>query len=189
MSEYIPIGFMILGIAIIVLASFIARDLNNFKPSDRFIACQQTVLSLGSMSLAFGIMSAFLQQRKNDYFKVYLGLGTAILIGLLISIVLMFDEINKIKQFNNKPLKNALFSSMIILAVFLTMDLGYIGYVLSKKKTDTRTKVKINNDQSDDENYDKLPWEDDGTVSENSFADGKIKKPKGLIRQPPPRRV
>ena len=188
MSEYLSIGFMILGIAIIVLASFIARDLNNFKPSDRFIACQQTVLSLGSMSLAFGIMSAFLQQQKNDYFKVYLGLGNAILIGLLISCALMFDEINKIKQFNNKPLNKALFISMIILAVvFLTMDLGYIGYVLSKKKTDTRTKVKI--DQSDNKNYDKLPWEDDGTVSENSFADGKIKKPKGLIRQPHPRRV
>ena len=167
MSEYIPIGFMILGIAIIVLASFIARDLNNFKPSDRFIACQQTVLSLGSMSLAFGIMSAFLQQRKNDYFKVYLGLGTAILIGLLISIVLMFDEINKIKQFNNKPLKNALFSSMIILAVFLTMDLGYIGYVLFKKKTVTRTKVKINNDQSDDETVSENDQSDDETIPEN----------------------
>ena len=132
MSEYIPIGFMILGIAIIVLASFIARDLNNFKPSDRFIACQQTVLSLGSMSLAFGIMSAFLQQRKNDYFKVYLGLGTAILIGLLISIVLMFDEINKIKQFNNKPLKNALFSSMIILAVFTALQIMYLANIFKK---------------------------------------------------------
>ena len=132
MSEYIPIGFMILGIGTIVLASFIARDLNNFKPSDRFIACQQTVLSLGSMSLAFGIMSAFLQQRKNDYFKVYLGLGTAILIGLLISIVLMFDEINKIKQFNNKPLKNALFSSMIILAVFTALQIMYLANIFKK---------------------------------------------------------
>ena len=179
MSEYIPIGFMILGIAIIVLASFIARDLNNFKPSDRFIACQQTVLSLGSMSLAFGIMSAFLQEQltlKTDLYNFYKVSGVALIIGLLICCSIMFDEVNKIKQFNNKPLKNALFSSMIILAVFLTMDLGYIGYVLSKKKTDTRTKVKINNDQSDDE-----------TVSENSFADGITEKPKGLIR-PPPRR-
>ena len=113
-------------------------------------------------------MSAFLQQQKNDYFKVYLGLGNAILIGLLISCALMFDEINKIKQFNNKPLNKALFSSMIILAVFLTtMDLGYIGYVLSKKKTDTRTIVKINNDQSDGGTVSENDQSDDETIPEN----------------------
>jgi hypothetical protein len=135
MSEYIPIGFMILGIAIIVLASFIARDLNNFKPSDRFIACQQTVLSLGSMSLAFGIMSAFLQEQltlKTDLYKFYKVSGVALIIGLLICCSIMFDEVNKIKQFNNKPLKNALFISMIILAVVFAITFMYLLYIFKK---------------------------------------------------------
>ena len=134
MSEYIPIGFIISGIAIIVLASFIARDLNNFKPSDRFIACQQTVLSLGSMSLAFGIMSVYLQERTTDLLKIYIRLGIAILIGLLISIALMFEEVNKIKQFTDKPLKNALFISMIILAVVLVIQFMYLVYIFNKNR-------------------------------------------------------
>jgi hypothetical protein len=132
MSEYLPsLLFIILGIAIIVLASFIARDLNNFKPSDRFIACQQTVLSLGSMSLAFGIMSAFLQQQlisKTDLYKFYKVSGAALIIGLLICCSLMFEEVNKIKQFTDKPLKNALFISMIILAVVLAIPFIYLFY-------------------------------------------------------------
>jgi hypothetical protein len=135
MSEYIPIGFMILGIGTIVLASFIARDLNNFKPSDRFIACQQTVLSLGSMSLAFGIMSAFLQEQltlKTDLYNFYKVSGVALIIGLLICCSIMFDEVNKIKQFNNKPLKNALFSSMIILAVFTALQIMYLANIFKK---------------------------------------------------------
>ena len=141
MSEYLPSGlFIISGIAIIVLASFIARDLNSFKPSDRFIACQQTVISLGSMSLAFGIMSVFLQKQRLEYlFNVYKVVGNSILLGLLISCALMFDEVNKIKQFNNKPLKNALFSSMIIVAVILSLEIIYIVYDSRKKYT--RTKV------------------------------------------------
>jgi hypothetical protein len=142
MSEYLPSSLFILsGIAIIVLTSFIARDLNNFKPSDRFIACQQTVLSLGSMSVAFGIMSMFLIREKLEYlFNVYTGLGTTLIIGLLICCSLMFEEINKIKQFNNKPLKNALFSSLIILGVFITIALIYLIYSFTKKK-DNRTRT------------------------------------------------
>ena len=82
-SETVGILFILYGVLLTILAAAVASDINNDELSDKFVGCQQTILSLGSMCLAFGL-TIYLITRDGALYKlaslpkIYLALGAMV---------------------------------------------------------------------------------------------------------------
>ena len=131
LQTYFPVMFFIVfGIVMIVISSFVARYLNSFKPSDGFIACQQTILSAGSMSLAFGIMSYFIQSEeysdKNKFTNVYYTLAFLVISTLLVCSSIMYKEASKNDIIKNKDVTKVLLASLSVSSVSLVVLAGLV---------------------------------------------------------------
>ena len=98
MNNYLPtLLFVTYGIAMIALASVMSKEMNQENVSDRFVSSQQTILSLGSMSLAFGLLLAVLVNRNmlqanESLSNISLVLGALLTVSLLVSVGFMFKE-------------------------------------------------------------------------------------------------
>ena len=98
MNNYLPtLLFVTYGIAMIALASVMSKEMNQENVSDRFVSSQQTILSLGSMSLAFGLLLAVLVNRNmlqanESLSNISLVLGVLLTVSLLVSVGFMFKE-------------------------------------------------------------------------------------------------
>jgi hypothetical protein len=100
MNNYLPtLLFVTYGIAMIVLAGLINKEMNQENVSDQFVLSQQVILSLGSMSLAFGLLLAVLvnrnmlqEDKKVCLARISIVLGALLTVSLLVSVGLMFKE-------------------------------------------------------------------------------------------------
>ncbi len=98
MNNYLPtLLFVTYGIAMIVLAGLINKEMNQENVSDQFVLSQQVILSLGSMSLAFGLLLGVLVNRNmlqanESLSNISLVLGALLTVSLLVSVGLMFKE-------------------------------------------------------------------------------------------------
>ncbi len=102
MNNYIrTLLFVAYGIAMITLASVMSKEMNQENVSDRFVSSQQAILSLGSMSLAFGLLLGVLVNRNMLQTQVdkcvcltniSLVLGALLTVSLLGSLSLMSKE-------------------------------------------------------------------------------------------------
>jgi hypothetical protein len=102
MNNYLrTLLFVTYGIAMIALASVLSKEMNQENVSDRFVSSQQAILSLGSMSLAFGLLLGVLVNRnmlqtQGDncvrLSNISLVLGALLTVSLLLAVSLMFKE-------------------------------------------------------------------------------------------------
>jgi heme/copper-type cytochrome/quinol oxidase subunit 3 len=100
MNNYLPtLLFVTYGIAMIVLAGLINKEMNQENVSDQFVLSQQVILSLGSMSLAFGLLLGVLvnrnmlqEDKKVCLARISIVLGALLTVSLLVSVGLMLKE-------------------------------------------------------------------------------------------------
>ena len=100
MNNYLPtLLFVTYGIAMIALAGLINKEMNQENVSDQFVLSQQVILSLGSMSLAFGLLLGVLvnrnmlqEDKKVCLARISIVLGALLTVSLLVSVGLMLKE-------------------------------------------------------------------------------------------------
>lgn len=133
MKQYLPsLLFLVYGAAIIGLSTSIAKEMEIENVSDRFYKSQQTMLSVGSMSLAFGLILAVLNyynMLSNKYcMMVCLGLGALLTVMLLACVIVMFNESKELKD---SRLHKLVISSLTLALVVLVAHLP-LGWMARK---------------------------------------------------------
>lgn len=133
MKQYLPsLLFLVYGAAIIGLSTSIAKEMEIENVSDRFYKLQQTMLSVGSMSLAFGLILAVLNyynMLSNKYcMMVCLGLGALLTVMLLACVIVMFNESKELKD---SRLHKLVISSLTLALVALVAHLP-LGWMARK---------------------------------------------------------
>jgi formate-dependent nitrite reductase membrane component NrfD len=135
MNNYLPtLLFVTYGIAMIVLAGLINKEMNQENVSDQFVLSQQVILSLGSMSLAFGLLLGVLvnrnmlqEDKKVCLARISIVLGALLTVSLLVSVGLMLKETTSDELKDSKLRKVVLYGfglvglSLIIHGVALFM--------------------------------------------------------------------
>ena len=130
-SETVGILFILYGVLLTILAAAVAKDINNDELSDKFVGCQQTILSLGSMCLAFGLVIYLISRNGAMYNvaslpKIYLAFGAMVTLSLLVCSSIMHVEL---KQLNllNENIGRATITSIVLGVLVLLFHMAVVG--------------------------------------------------------------
>jgi hypothetical protein len=146
-NNILTLLFVTYGIAMIVLAAVINKEMNQENVSDRFVLLQQSILSLGSMSLAFGLLLAVLVNRNMlhdvsgksvSLNKISLGLGALLTVSLLTCLSIMANE-TRSEELKDSKLRKAVVSGVVLAVLALLIHLpGFYSLISSLfKKRDS----------------------------------------------------
>lgn len=141
MNNYLPtLLFVTYGIAMIVLAGLINKEMNQENVSDQFVLSQQVILSLGSMSLAFGLLLGVLVNRNmlqanESLSNISLVLGALLTVSLLVSVGLMLKETTSDELKDSKLHKVVL--SGLVLGVLSLIIHGVAFFMIRRGKNNS----------------------------------------------------